>query len=111
MALNISAWSIRHPLPPLVIGLAIVALGYLSFNKLPITRMPNVDVPFISVIITQFGAAPAEPDPRRDARGGGPAVEVQPVDGRLPPGSAAAQRTPGRLAVRILPVAAPRGIR
>jgi multidrug efflux pump subunit AcrB len=60
MAVNVSAWSIRHPLPPLIIGLATVALGYLSFVKLPITRLPNVDVPYISVTITQFGAAPAE---------------------------------------------------
>src|SRR5712692_5587950 len=60
MAINISAWSIRHPLPPIVMSAAIVALGYISFNKLPITRMPNVDVPVISVLITQFGAAPAE---------------------------------------------------
>ena len=60
MAINISAWSIRHPLPPLVMAAAIVALGFISFNKLPITRMPNVDVPVISVTVTQFGAAPAE---------------------------------------------------
>ena len=50
MAVNISAWSIRQPLPPLVMAAAIVALGFISFNKLPITRMPNVDVPVISVI-------------------------------------------------------------
>src|SRR4030088_2450385 len=60
MAINISAWSIRHPLPPLVMAAAIVALGYISFSKLPVTRMPNVDVPVISVTVTQFGAAPAE---------------------------------------------------
>src|SRR5438552_11385829 len=60
MALNISAWSIKQPLPPLVITAAIVALGYISFNKLPITRMPKADVPVISVLVSQFGAAPAE---------------------------------------------------
>jgi multidrug efflux pump subunit AcrB len=60
MALNISAWSIRQPLPPLVMATAIVAIGFISFIKLPITRMPNVDVPVISVYVTQFGAAPAE---------------------------------------------------
>ena len=64
MAVNISAWSIRHPLPPLVMAAAIVALGWISFTKLPITRMPNVDVPVISVTITQFGAAPAELESR-----------------------------------------------
>src|ERR1700721_3331215 len=60
MAVNISAWSIRQPLPPLVIALAVVALGYLSFNKLPITRMPKADVPVVSGVGLQFGAAPAE---------------------------------------------------
>jgi hydrophobe/amphiphile efflux-1 (HAE1) family protein len=60
MAVNISAWSIRHPLTPIVIFGAIVALGILSFNKLPITRMPNVDAPVISVVVTQFGAGPVE---------------------------------------------------
>src|ERR1700754_3680169 len=60
MALNISAWSIRHPIPPIVLALAIVALGYINFLKMPITRMPNVDVPVITVVTTQYGAAPAE---------------------------------------------------
>src|SRR6188474_302242 len=64
MAINISAWSIRHPLPPLVMAAAIVALGYISFTKLPVTRMPNVDVPVVSVTVTQFGAAPAELESR-----------------------------------------------
>jgi multidrug efflux pump subunit AcrB len=43
---------------------AIVALGYISFSKLPVTRMPNVDVPLVSVTVTQFGAAPAELESR-----------------------------------------------
>jgi len=60
MAVNISAWSIKRPLPAIVLGLVLLALGWASFGKLPITRLPNVDLPVISVIITQFGAAPAE---------------------------------------------------
>ena len=60
MAFNMSAWSIRHPLPPIVMAAAIVVLGCISFSKLPVTRMPNVDVPVISVTVAQFGAAPAE---------------------------------------------------
>ncbi len=58
MAINISAWSIRHPLPPIIMAAAIVVLGFISFNRLPITRMPNVDAPVISVTIGQFGASP-----------------------------------------------------
>lgn len=60
MALNISAWSIRQPLPSIVLSLILLGLGALSFSKLPITRLPNVELPIISVIVTQFGAAPTE---------------------------------------------------
>jgi multidrug efflux pump subunit AcrB len=35
-------------------------LGWQSFNALPITRFPNIDVPLIAVSVAQSGAAPAE---------------------------------------------------
>ncbi|MEO6946098.1 MAG: efflux RND transporter permease subunit [Nitrobacter sp.] len=60
MTLNISAWSIRHPLPSVVFSIILLALGWLSFTKLAITRLPNADIPVISVAVSQFGAAPAE---------------------------------------------------
>jgi multidrug efflux pump subunit AcrB len=60
MALNVSAWSIRHPLPPIVIMAALLVVGYGGLRQIPITRMPNVDVPLISVIVTQFGGSPAD---------------------------------------------------
>ena len=41
----------------------------------------------------------------------GPDVEVQSMDGRISAGPLGTQRTPGRLAVRFMPVAAPRRIR
>ena len=60
MALNISAWSIRHPLPSVVFSIILLVLGWLSFTKLAITRLPSADIPVISVAVAQFGAAPAE---------------------------------------------------
>ncbi|GEP06920.1 efflux RND transporter permease subunit [Methylobacterium oxalidis] len=60
MHLNVSAWAIRKPIPPLVLFLVLVVLGLVSFHRLPVTLMPNVDVPVVSVTITQSGAAPAE---------------------------------------------------
>ncbi|WP_316190345.1 MULTISPECIES: efflux RND transporter permease subunit [unclassified Bradyrhizobium] len=60
MALNISAWSIRHPLPPVVFSIILLLLGWISFTKLAVTRLPNADIPVISVAVSQFGAAPAE---------------------------------------------------
>ncbi len=60
MALNVSALSIRKPLPAIVFALVTLVLGVASFKKLPITLLPNVDPPIISVVITEFGAAPSE---------------------------------------------------
>ena len=60
MALNVSAWAIRQPLPSIVIMAVLVAVGFISFTRMPITRMPNIDVPVVSVVITQFGASPIE---------------------------------------------------
>src|SRR5215831_12122640 len=60
MALNISAWSIRNPLPSIVFSIILLVLGWISFTKLAITRLPSADIPVISVAVSQFGAAPAE---------------------------------------------------
>ncbi|WP_438275431.1 efflux RND transporter permease subunit [Nitrobacter sp.] len=60
MTLNVSAWSIRHPLPSVVFSIILLLLGWVSFTRLAITRLPSADIPVISVAVSQFGAAPAE---------------------------------------------------
>ena len=60
MRMNISAWSIRNPIPSLVLFGVLMVLGYTSFRALPITKFPNIDVPIAQVTVTQQGAAPAE---------------------------------------------------
>jgi multidrug efflux pump subunit AcrB len=60
MTINISAWSMRSPMPAIVSFLVLVVLGVTSFVALPITRFPNIDFPIIQVTITQLGAAPGE---------------------------------------------------
>jgi multidrug efflux pump subunit AcrB len=60
MTVNISAWSMRSPMPAIVSFLVLVVLGATSFVGLPITRFPNIDFPIIQVTITQLGAAPGE---------------------------------------------------
>jgi len=57
---NISAWSIRRPVPSLVLFLVLIALGWFSFGDLAVTRFPNVDVPIVQVRVSQAGAAPSE---------------------------------------------------
>lgn len=60
MALNVSAWAIRKPIPSLVLFVVLTAIGLASFMTLPVTRMPNIDLPLVSVTIKQAGAAPSE---------------------------------------------------
>jgi multidrug efflux pump subunit AcrB len=60
MALNISAWSIRKPIPPLVFFVVLIVLGVVSLKTLPITQMPNIDIPIVTITVIQTGAAPSE---------------------------------------------------
>lgn len=58
--INFSAYSIRKPLPAILIFVVLCVLGIMSFRSLPVTRFPNIDVPLVSVTINQSGATPAE---------------------------------------------------
>ncbi|MDQ1850060.1 efflux RND transporter permease subunit [Gemmobacter fulvus] len=58
--MNFSAWAIRNPVAPILAFVLLMVLGWQSFNNLPITRFPNIDVPLVAVSVSQAGAAPAE---------------------------------------------------
>jgi multidrug efflux pump subunit AcrB len=58
--MNFSAWSIRNPIAPILAFVILLFLGWQSFNTLPITRFPSIDVPLVAVTVNQSGAAPAE---------------------------------------------------
>ncbi|MBZ6078813.1 efflux RND transporter permease subunit [Microvirga puerhi] len=60
MQLAVSAWAIRKPIPSIVLFIVLMILGAFSFQGLPITRFPNIDVPLVTVAVTQAGAAPSE---------------------------------------------------
>jgi multidrug efflux pump subunit AcrB len=57
---NISAWSIRNPVPPIVLFLALMLAGFVSFMRLEVQQQPDIDVPIVVVNIAQPGAAPTE---------------------------------------------------
>lgn len=58
--MNLATWSIRHPVPPIAIFVVLVLIGLFSFRNLPVTAMPNIDLPIVSVTVAQPGAAPSE---------------------------------------------------
>ncbi|MBY0448195.1 MAG: efflux RND transporter permease subunit [Hyphomonadaceae bacterium] len=57
---NISAWAIRNPIPPLVLFLVLTIAGLVSYFRLPINQIPNIDIGVITVTVTQPGASPSE---------------------------------------------------
>jgi multidrug efflux pump subunit AcrB len=57
---NISAWSIRNPIVPIVLFIALVIAGVVSFGRMDIQQQPDIEFPMVIVQISQPGAAPTE---------------------------------------------------
>ncbi|THD38397.1 MAG: efflux RND transporter permease subunit [Sphingomonas sp.] len=57
---NISAWSIRNPVPSIVLFLGLTLAGLVSFMTMKVNQDPDIDFPMVIVQISQPGAAPTE---------------------------------------------------
>ncbi|MCM8729721.1 efflux RND transporter permease subunit [Hephaestia sp. GCM10023244] len=57
---NISAWSIRNPVPSIVLFVALTLAGMVSFMRMDVNNEPDIDFPIVWVVISQPGAAPSE---------------------------------------------------
>ena len=51
--MNFSAWAIKNPVAPLLAFFMLMVLGWQSFNALPVTRFPNIDIPVVAVTVAQ----------------------------------------------------------
>lgn len=57
---NISAWSIRNPVVPIVIFVGLILAGIVSFSGMKVQNDPDIEFPVVIVNIAQPGAAPTE---------------------------------------------------
>ena len=57
---NISSWSIRNPVVPIVLFVALTLAGVLSFVRMQVNNNPDVSFPAAQIIVVQPGAAPTE---------------------------------------------------
>jgi multidrug efflux pump subunit AcrB len=57
---DISAWSIRNPVIPLVAFTVLLLAGIVSFMRMDVTNNPDVEFPAVIVNIAQPGASPTE---------------------------------------------------
>ena len=60
MSFHLSAWSIKNPVPTIVTFLILGIVGIASFLSLGINDTPNIDIPAVSITVTQRGAGPTE---------------------------------------------------
>jgi len=58
--MNFSAWSIRNPVPAILLFILLTGVGLLGFQKLGIQHFPDMDMPTITVSASLEGAAPAQ---------------------------------------------------
>ncbi|HEX8055935.1 MAG TPA: efflux RND transporter permease subunit, partial [Novosphingobium sp.] len=57
---QLSAWSIRHPVVPIVFFVALLIAGIVSFVRMDVQQQPDVEFPMVIINVTQPGAAPTE---------------------------------------------------
>ncbi|MFZ4690246.1 MAG: efflux RND transporter permease subunit [Polymorphobacter sp.] len=57
---NISSWSIKNPVPAIVVYAMLTLAGIFSFITMDVNDMPDIEFPAASVIVNQPGAAPTE---------------------------------------------------
>ena len=46
---NISSWCIRNPVPPIVLFVALLLAGMISFARMTVTNNPDIDFPGVTV--------------------------------------------------------------
>lgn len=58
--MNVSAWSIRNPIPAVLLFMMLTLVGLMSFRSMKIQNMPDIDLPMVIVNASLPGAAPAQ---------------------------------------------------
>ncbi|MDP3834773.1 MAG: efflux RND transporter permease subunit, partial [Hydrogenophaga sp.] len=56
--MNVSAWSIRNPIPAAMLFFMLTLAGLFSFQQMKVQNFPDLDVPNITVTASLPGAAP-----------------------------------------------------
>jgi multidrug efflux pump subunit AcrB len=60
MAINVSAYSIRNPIPSLLLFLMLTLAGLMSYKAMKVQQFPDIELPTVTVTASLPGAAPAQ---------------------------------------------------
>ncbi len=58
--MNFATWSIRNPIPSILLFILLAIAGLWSFHALPIQNFPDLDLPTVNVTLSQPGADPQQ---------------------------------------------------
>ena len=58
--MNVSSWSIKNPIPAVMLFVLLSFAGFLSFNAMKVQNFPDIDLPTVNVSAALPGAAPAQ---------------------------------------------------
>jgi len=58
--MNVSSWSIKNPVPSLIIFILLSLMGFMSFKAMKVQNFPDLDLPTITVSAALQGASPAQ---------------------------------------------------
>jgi multidrug efflux pump subunit AcrB len=58
--MNVSAWSIRNPIPAVMLFVLLTFGGFLSFKAMKVQNFPDIDLPTVMVTAALPGAAPSQ---------------------------------------------------
>jgi multidrug efflux pump subunit AcrB len=56
--MNISSWSIKNPIPALILFILLCLAGSMSFNSMKVQNFPDLDLPTVTVSAALPGASP-----------------------------------------------------
>ena len=58
--MNVSSWSIRNPIPAVMLFVLLTVAGFIAFGSMKVQNFPDLDLPTISVTASLPGAAPTQ---------------------------------------------------
>ncbi len=61
--MNFATWSIRNPIPSILLFMLLTLAGVVGFRALPIQNFPDMDLPMVNIRLSSAGGGA---DPARD---------------------------------------------
>lgn len=58
--MNVSSWSIKNPIPSVLLFVLLTLLGVMSFRAMKVQQFPDIDLPLITVTASLPGASPSQ---------------------------------------------------